>query len=302
MNEVNAIDYINNEIINNKNPLLIDGVRVLINEQNKSEEDVDKYLAYIYGFVGSEKLVEYMMEDYYYSDSKIDLDSISDDWWTVYCYQLNKYVKNAYTTKIMPAEVHYFRNKLNRAPISLEALFKINDEAKAWILLPVSDSVFHMYGNGGEFNVKFVSQDEDNVFEAVYDMTGMLLTYENDPHSCSTYNYCGPSDKFAHAVLDVIPYYLYYSIPDIQNPYEPVLVNLGVDITLLACKKESILALTDEIYELASVENRIKYYSNPEAQNYRRVHILKSLFTDCIYDIDEHAFSKGERLYEIFKK
>lgn len=83
----------------------------------------------------------------------------------VYCYRLNKYVKEAYTFKIMPAEVHYFRNNLNRAPSSLAELLKINDTKKSWLLLSVNDSVFHMYGTGGEFNVKFVSSDVDQVLK-----------------------------------------------------------------------------------------------------------------------------------------
>ena len=280
----------------NKNPLIIDNVRILYNEKYKNEADVDEYLNDVYKVADSEKLVEYIMEDYYDTASKVDVNSISDEWWQVYCYRLNKYVKEAYTTKIMPAEVHYFRNNLNRAPSSLAELLKINDTKKSWLLLSVNDSVFHMYGTGGEFNVKFVSSDVDQVFEAVYDMSGKLLTYENDPHSCSTYNYCGPSDKFSHGMLDVIPYYLYYSVPEIENPYQKVFINLGIDLTVaVTVNKKYILNIADEVCELASVENRMKYYSNPTAQNYRQNQVLSKLYTDCITDDKECIYGKGDR-------
>ena len=241
---VNDMDEVK---IEDKNPLILDNVRILNNGKYKTEADVDEYLNDVYRVAGSEKLVEYIMEDYYDTASKIDINTISDKWWGVYCYRLNKYVKEAYTFKIMPAEVHYFRNNLNRAPSSLAELLKINDTKKSWLLLSVNDSVFHMYGTGGEFNVKFVSSDVDQVFEAVYDMSGKLLTYENDPHSCSTYNYCGPSDKFSHGMLDVIPYYLYYSVPEIENPYQKVFINLGIDLTVaVTVNKKYILKIEAE--------------------------------------------------------
>ena len=290
---VNDMDEVK---IEDKNPLILDNVRILNNGKYKTEADVDEYLNDVYRVAGSEKLVEYIMEDYYDTASKIDINTISDKWWGVYCYRLNKYVKEAYTFKIMPAEVHYFRNNLNRAPSSLAELLKINDTKKSWLLLSVNDSVFHMYGTGGEFNVKFVSSDVDQVFEAVYDMSGKLLTYENDPHSCSTYNYCGPSDKFSHGMLDVIPYYLYYSVPEIENPYQKVFINLGIDLTVaVTVNKKYILNIADEVCELASVENRMKYYSNPTAQNYRQNQVLSKLYTDCITDDKECIYGKGDR-------
>ena len=289
---VNDADEVKME---NKNPLIIDNVRILYNEKYKNEADVDEYLNDVYKVADSEKLVEYIMEDYYDTASKVDVNSISDEWWQVYCYRLNKYVKEAYTTKIMPAEVHYFRNNLNRAPLTLDNLLELNDRKNEWLLLPVDESVFHMYGTGGEFNIKFVSSDVDQVFEAVYDMSGMLLTHQNDPHSCSTYNYCGPSDKFSHAMLDVIPYYLYYSVPDIENPYHEVFTNLGIDLALTAIDNRFIFSITDEICELASVENRLKYYSNPIAQDYRQSQVLCKLYVDCIVDTNEHKYGRGER-------
>lgn len=290
---VNDMDEVK---IEDKNPLILDNVRILNNGKYKTEADVDEYLNDVYRVAGSEKLVEYIMEDYYDTASKIDINTISDKWWGVYCYRLNKYVKEAYTFKIMPAEVHYFRNNLNRAPSSLAELLKINDTKKSWLLLSVNGSVFHMYGTGGEFNVKFVSSDVDQVFEAVYDMSGKLLTYENDPHSCSTYNYCGPSDKFSHGMLDVIPYYLYYSVPEIENPYQKVFINLGIDLTVaVTVNKKYILNIADEVCELASVENRMKYYSNPTAQNYRQNQVLSKLYTDCITDDKECIYGKGDR-------
>lgn len=69
----------------------------------------------------------------------------------------------------------------------------------------------------------------------------------------------------------------------------------------MACQKGNLLAFTDEIYELAAVENRIKYYSNPVAQNYRKNQVLKSLYTDCITDKNEHKYAKGERPNEVDK-
>lgn len=285
-------------MLNGKNPLILDNVRILHNEKYKDEADAAEYLDDVYKVAGSEKLIYYIMEDYYDTSSKINVDLISAKKWMIYCTQLNKYVKKAYSLKIMPADVHYFRNNLNRAPLSYEDLLKEDEEKDRWKLMPVSGSVFHMYGDNGEFNVKFVSNDDYQMFEAVYDKDGNLLTYKNDPHNCSTYNYCGPTDKMSHAMLDVIPYYLYYTVPDIENPYEKVLSKADMVCNL---GTSNVLMVIDGVFELTALENILKYCFNEDAHTYRQ-EVLNNLYTDCILDKNEHQYAKGVRPNENSQK
>ena len=67
-------------------------------------------------------------------------------------------------------------------------------------------SVYHMYGENGEYNLKFVS--DDGKYEGVYDKNGTELTEVNDPINMGTYNYADPSICFGvvHGYFDVIPY------------------------------------------------------------------------------------------------
>ncbi|NLD50598.1 MAG: M23 family metallopeptidase, partial [Clostridiaceae bacterium] len=93
-------------------------------------------------------------------------------------------------TKIeMTKEVHYFRNELNKfsgAPDTLDEMVKLAQKGK-WILYPRVGSIYHMYGEDGEFNLKFACQDKR--FEAVYKKNKQLATEESDPINMGTYNY-----------------------------------------------------------------------------------------------------------------
>jgi hypothetical protein len=83
-------------------------------------------------------------------------------------------------------EIHYFRNKLNKVTTSLNHLLEINQslpKVRKWILLPPAESRFHMYGENGVYNLKFLSAD--GTFEAIYDRQGNLVT---DPRNMGTYN------------------------------------------------------------------------------------------------------------------
>ena len=165
-------------MLNGKNPLILDNVRILYNEKITTENAVDQYLANIHKSIGYKEIVACLMEDYYDSDSKVGVQNISDKWWKVYCTRFNEYVQLAYpcfsnlitesTPKRfvpIPPEVHYFRNNLNRAPNTLEDFLKELNSQKNWILLPIGESRFHMYGEDGEYNVKFVSDDYYQMYE-----------------------------------------------------------------------------------------------------------------------------------------
>lgn len=134
-------------------------------------------------------------------------DLIPFDYWDSFCEFFNSNV-----LAVNSRELHYFRNKLNRAPATLDELIK---ESENWDLLDPDDSQYHMYNTEacydenegvykGEYNLKFVSKD--GKFEAVYNYVGILLDENNDPVNMGTYNYASPSDMLKHAYLDVMPY------------------------------------------------------------------------------------------------
>jgi hypothetical protein len=105
---------------------------------------------------------------------------------------------------------HYFRNKLNTAPGSLEEMLAEikNPKDINWRLMPVEKSGYHMFGENGAFNLKFLS--DNGIFEAVYNMNGDLLTEENDPENMGTLNYANPeTNPVKHLVYDITPYYLW---------------------------------------------------------------------------------------------
>lgn len=117
------------------------------------------------------------------------------------------------------AQEHYFRNRLNYAPETLERMFDEirNPSGIRWQLLSSEQSALHMWGEDGEYNVKFVSAD--GIFEAVYSKDGALLTDENDPVNMGTYNYADPlTNKEKHTMYDVTPYLDYgnVSLADIE--------------------------------------------------------------------------------------
>lgn len=111
--------------------------------------------------------------------------------------------------KVATKKEHYFRNYFSRAPQSLADMIdtiKNDDSLFRWQLMLPSDTVFHMYGEEGEFNVKFLS--EDGLFEAVYNKNGELLTKDNNPLNMGTFNYGSQIiDKSKHTKLDVNAYF-----------------------------------------------------------------------------------------------
>ena len=197
----------------NKNPLLLDNVRVLYNEKIKEEADAEKYLNAVYKVAGGKKMVDYMMEDHYDTSKKIDVNVISDEWWDMYCTHFNSYILDGYSFgKNITKEIHFFRNKLNRAPKTLDELI---NESEKWDLLGLEASQYHMYDTEacydneegvykGEYNLKFVSKD--GKYEAVYNYKKELLTEYNDPVNMGTYNYASPNDPVNHFMFDVKPY------------------------------------------------------------------------------------------------
>ncbi len=69
-------------------------------------------------------------------------------------------------------------------------------------MLPVEKSAFHMHGDGGENNTKFISPDSH--LEVVFDEEGNLVT---DSINIGTYNYVGPDDYSGHSEYDMDPYF-----------------------------------------------------------------------------------------------
>ena len=68
---------------------------------------------------------------------------------------------------------------------------------------------YHMYGDDGAHNIKFISSNNtDNIYEAVYDINGKIIT-ENDDYgkNMGTYNYIS-SSKYGkkHTKYDVKTY------------------------------------------------------------------------------------------------
>lgn len=107
-------------------------------------------------------------------------------------------------TKIdMTEDVHYFRNELNKysgAPNSLDDMIKLA-RSGGWNLYSPLTSQYHMYGENGEYNLKFVSSD--GRFEAVYDINKKLITEETGPSNMGTYNY---ATGLSHDKYDVQPW------------------------------------------------------------------------------------------------
>lgn len=111
---------------------------------------------------------------------------------------------------VLSKSEHYLRNAFERAPKDLETMIQDikNKTPYGWRLLEQWETVYHMQGENGEYNVKFVS--EDGYHEAIYNKAGVLLTEKNDPVNMGTFNYADPTGQPAmHATLDVLPYYNY---------------------------------------------------------------------------------------------
>lgn len=127
---------------------------------------------------------------------------VPDQNWDYFCGFFNKCINNC---KGINRERHYFRNKLNRVPNSLSELIAQKDN---WLLCAFAESKFHLLGNDGGYNLKFISKC--GKYEAVYDKFGNLITEKNGAKNMGTYNYANfKKNVTEHAILDVIPYMLY---------------------------------------------------------------------------------------------
>ena len=123
--------------------------------------------------------------------------------------RLYKYISSlVYRIGSVDMEINYFRNKLNRAPESLQEMIRLNASlpaSKKWRLLTVGNSIYHLQGKDGIYNLKFLSPD--GFCEAVYNKKGVLLNENNDPVNMGTFNYAaGMSMKGAHKKFDIDPY------------------------------------------------------------------------------------------------
>ena len=146
---------------------------------------------------------ENMMKDFEAYEKYMNMNDIPEDRWNAFCNEFSECViGSGYVTE----EMHYFRNKLNRAPATLNELLA---EKEKWELLSVLGSLYHMYNTAaspeGEYNLKFISKDGHH--EAVYNKDGILLTQYNDPDNMGTFNYVGPNESVLdHKTYDVNTY------------------------------------------------------------------------------------------------
>lgn len=134
---------------------------------------------------------------------------VSDENWDRFCEFFNSWiVKGAAITK----ERHFIRNQLNRVPNSLCDLIC---QSERWVLCDADESIYHINGADGEYNLKFVS--DCGKYEAVYNKYGVLLTEYNDPVNMGTYNYGsymkGVTQAAQHVSCDVIPFGIYGNVP-----------------------------------------------------------------------------------------
>ncbi|EWM54116.1 dockerin type I domain-containing protein [Ruminococcus flavefaciens] len=151
------------------------------------------------------QLADNMMEDFEKYENKFDMNTIPDDRWEAFVETFVFCVKEYGE---ITQEMHYFRNKLNRAPATLDDLIAEKGE---WELLSPFTSMYHMnntdFSPRGEYNVKFISTNGH--YEAVYNKEGILLTEYNDPDNMGTFNYTSPNsiiDFTSHQKYDVKPY------------------------------------------------------------------------------------------------
>ena len=239
------------EIKNNKNPLKFDNIHILYNEKYKKEEDVNAHLEEVCRIVKDKDVVKYLMEDYYDTKSKIDINTISDEWWDVYCTYFNKYVVKSYSSDLTK-EVHYFRNNLNRAPRTLKDMISKFDN---WVLCEIKDSQYHMFETDGGYNLKFISKC--GKYEAVYNKFGVLLTEEKCPVNMGTYNYANYlEDMESHANLDVIPYIFYGNASNAKYHVVPSTKEYDKNIYAQHYRSD----MESLLYSTASLDEKIVQY------------------------------------------
>ncbi len=115
-------------------------------------------------------------------------------------------------------------------------------EADKWVLCDIEDSLFHMNGEDGFYNVKFVSIC--GKYEAVYNKAGELLTAENDALNMGTYNYYSylKNDK-VHGIYDVIPYVFFGNTLNSWGVHKVSAENVEKDIKAMEYRNDIITDL-----------------------------------------------------------
>ena len=174
----------------------------LANLESRTEIETDCYIYlnnYYQLYCGYK--FELMMSDYDEYIAHSDVNDISKSDWDAFC---TTFKNSVYGYGAVTQAAHYFRNKLNRAPSTLDGLLS---EKSQWDLLEVGESIYHMYNIDGEFNIKFVATN--GMYEAVYNKDDILLTEDNDPINMGTFNYCSPNYWLGHFLFDMEPYYLW---------------------------------------------------------------------------------------------
>lgn len=146
---------------------------------------------------------------------------VSDEDWFSFCLYFNERVQKYGEVDII---LHYFRNKLNRAPKTLNEMINLISASNVddkWIMCCPKKGRYHMFGIDGSYNIKFISSNNtDNIYEAVYDKNGNLIT-ENDDYgkNMGTYNYASSSTQSKlHDKFDVKTYENWGNTPNDPKP------------------------------------------------------------------------------------
>jgi hypothetical protein len=137
----------------------------------------------------------------------INLDTLSDQEYINIGHNVVELIN--IINKVKSEKEHYFRNYFSRAPLTLSEMIDTiqkNNSLFNWKLMTPGYTLLHMYGDEGEYNIKFIS--EDGHFEAVYNRDGELLTQYNDLLNMGTFNYANQiNNKDKHTDFDVMPYF-----------------------------------------------------------------------------------------------
>ena len=171
-----------------------------------------------------------------------------------YCKWISELVTQS--GRIPNQQLHYLRNQLILSIANLEQLKEYqNTHPDAWILYTAENSLFHLNGPDGIFNLKFASADKsfELVFRKAEDLnqpgSARALTETADPYdNLGTYNYA-TTDILKHTLFDVVPYYLY------GNTAEK---NGGLFANLIQFQKNSSA-------------NQKAYTASSAAQDYRQI-------------------------------
>lgn len=164
-----------------------------------------------------------------------------------FCFEINRLIE--LIDGPQTAEEHYLRNYLNYGPPSLNDMIEEikNNSPMKWKLLSPDQSVFHMNGEDGEYNLKFISKN--GFFEAVYNIDGVLLTKTNDPVNMGTYNYADPIlEPNKHSIYDIIPYFQWGNLsPSDMHPDETAIDRYSLNTDAVE-RYEKIRTETENYY------------------------------------------------------